>query len=410
MTKTSIYYPNRALKSYLQAVQQPQEDQEDGSCTKDLLDFFTCPITQELLRDPVIDHEGNTYERSAIVEWIHEHGVSPITRNPMAVQQLHDNTTLFEVLIQETLLLQQEGKVGNEELRDFLEGALSTRRTANVEGSKKAPTTKVGLRLEDGDGRALMINNIREESNEYISALLTKVRAMMIKSIREESKEYITALLTKVPGMQLGMTLSEVEDKLVVTMIKEGGLAAASALGVGMVLYSINGEPVAGKSSMEAAGMLTKAQGTLTVVAIADKAPEGESNQYSNAAVAAVAGTAAAAAAGDKFNELGAFLSARGSGTARIESIQHNVGGGFACSACQHAHYSSEIAEEMLSQVPYHNGRAPQHPTNDLIPERPVAMSHQELLRDCCMKDPLRLCISLSVFVGVFVVLWILGS
>ncbi|CAB9520712.1 U-box domain-containing protein [Seminavis robusta] len=287
MTKTSIYYPNRALKSYLQAVQQPQEDQEDGSCTKDLLDFFTCPITQELLRDPVIDHEGNTYERSAIVEWIHEHGVSPITRNPMAVQQLHDNTTLFEVLIQETLLLQQEGKVGNEELRDFLEGALSTRRTANVEGSKKAPTTKVGLRLEDGDGRALMINNIREESNEYISALLTKVRAMMIKSIREESKEYITALLTKVPGMQLGMTLSEVEDKLVVTMIKEGGLAAASALGVGMVLYSINGEPVAGKSSMEAAGMLTKAQGTLTVVAIADKAPEGESNQYSNAAVAA---------------------------------------------------------------------------------------------------------------------------
>jgi hypothetical protein len=33
-----------------------------------------CPITLEPLVDPVIDPEGNTFERAAIFAWIREHG------------------------------------------------------------------------------------------------------------------------------------------------------------------------------------------------------------------------------------------------------------------------------------------------------------------------------------------------
>lgn len=36
---------------------------------------FYCPISSELMVDPVIDHEGNTYERSQIEQWIRLRGL-----------------------------------------------------------------------------------------------------------------------------------------------------------------------------------------------------------------------------------------------------------------------------------------------------------------------------------------------
>jgi len=41
---------------------------------------FVCPITFEIMREPLVDIEGNTYEGQAIRQWLHEHGTSPITR------------------------------------------------------------------------------------------------------------------------------------------------------------------------------------------------------------------------------------------------------------------------------------------------------------------------------------------
>ncbi|CAB9514891.1 U-box domain-containing protein [Seminavis robusta] len=133
---TNLYPPNRVLKDYLHAVQVLQEasatmdspntnaSSKKARATKDLFALFFCSITGEVLRDPVIDHEGNTYERSAIMDWIQQHGDSPITRNPLSAQQLYDNITLFEVIIQETLLLQQQG-TAIDELQAF-EMAVST--------------------------------------------------------------------------------------------------------------------------------------------------------------------------------------------------------------------------------------------------------------------------------------------
>ena len=38
------------------------------------------------MQDPVLAQDGSTYERSAITDYITDHGVSPITGQPMAVQ------------------------------------------------------------------------------------------------------------------------------------------------------------------------------------------------------------------------------------------------------------------------------------------------------------------------------------
>jgi hypothetical protein len=55
-----------------------------------------CPITNEVMREPVIDYEGNTYEKSAILNWLKINNTSPITRNPLRIDQLVPNRALLE--------------------------------------------------------------------------------------------------------------------------------------------------------------------------------------------------------------------------------------------------------------------------------------------------------------------------
>lgn len=53
-----------------------------------------CPIGQTLMDDPVIDREGNSYDRAAITQWLREHSNSPLTRNHLEISHLTPNRAL----------------------------------------------------------------------------------------------------------------------------------------------------------------------------------------------------------------------------------------------------------------------------------------------------------------------------
>ncbi len=59
---------------------------------------FLCPITSEVMVDPVSDPDGNTYERRAITEWLTRNPTSPITRAPLRTDQLVPNRALREAI------------------------------------------------------------------------------------------------------------------------------------------------------------------------------------------------------------------------------------------------------------------------------------------------------------------------
>jgi len=60
-----------------------------------LPDSYYCPITFNLMHVPVIDADGNTFERAAVVKWILSNGgTSPITRNSVNVEDLYPNNAL----------------------------------------------------------------------------------------------------------------------------------------------------------------------------------------------------------------------------------------------------------------------------------------------------------------------------
>lgn len=122
--KSVTYYPNRALKSIIQrkvelesgslrgrlrgmdeAIQQSfariLERSTFGVEHRPLPESYYCPITCELMIDPVISKDGNSYEREAIENWIRVNGVSPLTRNPLAITDLRDNNALYELIQEE---------------------------------------------------------------------------------------------------------------------------------------------------------------------------------------------------------------------------------------------------------------------------------------------------------------------
>eukprot|EP01045_Picozoa_sp_COSAG04_P008830 COSAG04_NODE_498_length_13385_cov_46.317853_4_plen_399_part_00 len=67
---------------------------------------FYCPITADLMQDPVNDPEGNSYERSAIEDWLSRSATSPVTRAPLAAHQLAPNRAL-KTLIEAALAAPQ---------------------------------------------------------------------------------------------------------------------------------------------------------------------------------------------------------------------------------------------------------------------------------------------------------------
>jgi hypothetical protein len=59
---------------------------------------FVCPLTLDIMYDPVLDPEGNTYERRAIVEWLRHKRNSPVSRQPLNDKMLIPNNALRETI------------------------------------------------------------------------------------------------------------------------------------------------------------------------------------------------------------------------------------------------------------------------------------------------------------------------
>ena len=62
-----------------------------------------CPITQEPINEPVIDPDGNSYEKSAIIEWVRKNNTSPITRNNLKESDLTPNRALSDMIMALTI-------------------------------------------------------------------------------------------------------------------------------------------------------------------------------------------------------------------------------------------------------------------------------------------------------------------
>ncbi|GMH39197.1 hypothetical protein BSKO_07095 [Bryopsis sp. KO-2023] len=71
------------------------EAQTPGTSQQEPPSLFVCPITHELMRDPVVAADGYTYERAEIEDWISRgHPTSPMTNAPLLNLHLTSNHAL----------------------------------------------------------------------------------------------------------------------------------------------------------------------------------------------------------------------------------------------------------------------------------------------------------------------------
>lgn len=65
----------------------------DGQAEENKSPFF-CPLSGELMEDPVITPYGTYYERENIEQWIEENGTCPTTKKALAISDLKSSPSL----------------------------------------------------------------------------------------------------------------------------------------------------------------------------------------------------------------------------------------------------------------------------------------------------------------------------
>ena len=68
------------------------------SAAAEVPDDFICPITAEIMTDPVSTSDGFTYERAAITEWLRTKDTSPKTGATLESKKLIPNHSLRSVI------------------------------------------------------------------------------------------------------------------------------------------------------------------------------------------------------------------------------------------------------------------------------------------------------------------------
>ncbi|KAL4229143.1 WD repeat [Mactra antiquata] len=97
----SLGHRNKILRSRARLMEHPIVQQKENDCG--IPDEYLCPITREIMKDPVICTDGYTYERAAILSWM-EKGKdrSPMTNAILSTKDLTPNRCL-KMLIQRYL-------------------------------------------------------------------------------------------------------------------------------------------------------------------------------------------------------------------------------------------------------------------------------------------------------------------
>ena len=116
---------------------------------------FYCPITGELMNDPVSEPDGgHTYERSAIDKWIMKNGTSPMTRKILGVDDLKSNIILKKSIdsIREKISEEQlkiESRIVDSEMKVFTD----TLKDTTIKASQKDNNLLIKVDVPNVDKR-----------------------------------------------------------------------------------------------------------------------------------------------------------------------------------------------------------------------------------------------------------------
>jgi hypothetical protein len=82
----------------LAQIRDDRKKEKEGSATQGDIDAeyesFFCPISQEIMLDPVITPQGISYDRKCILDWLKKQRCCPLTKTPLNEKDLITNYAL----------------------------------------------------------------------------------------------------------------------------------------------------------------------------------------------------------------------------------------------------------------------------------------------------------------------------
>ena len=101
---------NKTEENILISINEKNIEDDDS-----VIQSFICPITQNIMKNPVITSSGITYEKEAIEKWLDEHNTDPISGKPLNKNEIFPNYAL------KNAILDYLNKKENEEKKDKIE-------------------------------------------------------------------------------------------------------------------------------------------------------------------------------------------------------------------------------------------------------------------------------------------------
>ena len=128
---------------------------------KTIPDSFLCPLTLDIMWDPVLDCEGNTYERYAIERWLSQNRRSPISQEPCHPKMLISNRALRDIIHQSM------GSAWVREQKERME-TTSQDHTQNINNAHEKCNDTFGNRLQHQCRFRIIVDSFLEQiSRQY---------------------------------------------------------------------------------------------------------------------------------------------------------------------------------------------------------------------------------------------------
>ena len=87
---------NTSVEKIAAAATEPRGSVLDHDDSDEAPEFLTCPLSYEVMRDPVFTADGHTFERHIIEEWLRDHDTNPMTNSKMTHKDLTPNFAIRE--------------------------------------------------------------------------------------------------------------------------------------------------------------------------------------------------------------------------------------------------------------------------------------------------------------------------
>lgn len=92
LRNSTLLQSDRAKRLRREGAEEPHTTTTD----RNVPSGFVCPLTMEVMFDPVLDAEGNTFERISLLQWLKQSPTSPISRQPLSERMVTRNNALRE--------------------------------------------------------------------------------------------------------------------------------------------------------------------------------------------------------------------------------------------------------------------------------------------------------------------------